>query len=96
MSLEQNVVHRKVFTPWYDTDAMCAATLVFSILIFLFCLTGISVCEGVREFQGYIWIPILLLTLSGGLGVSIVIRLVKRAVIRYQNRYLKNFSRTGL
>jgi hypothetical protein len=96
MSLEHNIVHRKVFDPWYDTDSMCAATMFFSVLIFLFCLAGISVCEGEREFRGYIWIPTLLLALCGGLFVSIFVRMVKRVVTRYQNRYLKDFSRTGL
>ena len=96
MSLDQNVVHRKVFAPWYDTDVMCAVTMVFAVLVILFCLAGISVGEEQDEFQNYIWIPKLLLTMSGALFISVLIRLVRRVVIRYQNRYLKNFSGTGL
>lgn len=96
MSLDQNVVHRKVFAPWYDTDTMCAITMLFAVLVMLFCLAGISVCEKQGEFQNYIWIPALLLTMSVVLFVSILIRLVRRVTIRHQNRYLKDFSGTGL
>lgn len=96
MSMEQNVVHRKAFNPWYDTDTMCAATMIFTILVFLFGFAGLSVCEETSRFQAYVWVPSLLLTLNGILFVSLFIRLAKRYIIRHQNRYLKDFSGNGL
>ena len=94
--MEQNVVHRKAFTPWYDTDTMCAATLIFTVLVFLFGLAGLSVCEEMPLFQAHVWVPALMLTLNGILFVSLFIRLVKRYIIRHQNRYLQDFSGNGL
>jgi len=96
MSIDQHVVHRKVFSPWYDTDSVCVAALMFTVLVGVFCLAGISVCDENAAFQNYIWIPVLLMVLSGILFVSIFIRLAKRYVVRYQNRYLKDFPGNGL
>lgn len=96
MSMEQNVVHRKSFTPWYDTDTMCAVTMIFTILVFVFGLAGLSVCEETIRFRAYAWVPFLLLTLNGILFVSLFIRLIKRYIMRHQNRYLKDFSGNGL
>lgn len=96
MRPDQHVVHRKVFAPWYDTEAMCVVTILFSFLVSLFCFAGISVCSETGDFQDHVWLPFVLLLMSGGLVVSIMIRLIKRYISRYQNRYLKDFSGSGL
>ncbi len=92
MRLEQNTVHRKTFSPWYDTELMCLVTILFSVLVFLFCLAGISVCNEKEEFQNYIWVPTFLMMMSGGLFLSLIIRLTGRSVTRYRNRNLNGFS----
>jgi putative effector of murein hydrolase LrgA (UPF0299 family) len=92
MRLEQNAVHRKIFSPWYDTESMCLVAILFSVLVFLFCLAGISVCNEKEDFQNYIWFPTLLMMMSSGLFLSLFIRLIRRYVTRYRNRNLNDLS----
>jgi len=96
MSPDQNVVHRKVVVPWYDTEAVCFFTIFVLFLIFLFAIIGISVASEEPDFHRHVWVPIILLILSSGVMVSITIRLVRRYVTRFQNRYLKEFSHNPL
>ncbi|MFO7557574.1 MAG: hypothetical protein R6X10_01980 [Desulfobacterales bacterium] len=96
MRIDHSVVHRKVFTPWYDTETICILLIFFLFLVFLFSLAGISVCGENPEFRDHVWIPVFLLFASGMVLVSIIIRLARRTLDRYQNRYLKDFSSDGL
>ena len=96
MSPDQNVVHRKVVVPWYDTEAVCFSTLFILLLIFLFAIVGISVASEEPDFHQHVWVPIILLALSSGVMVSIAVRLVRRYVTRFQNRYLKEFTHKPL
>jgi len=92
MRLEQNAVHRKVFSPWYDTELMCLVTILFSVLVFLFCIAGISVCNEKEAFQEYIWLPAFLMMMSSGLFLSLLVRLIRRTVTRYRNQDLNDLS----
>ena len=96
MCPDQNVVHRKIVVPWYDTEAVCYLTIFVLFLIFLFAVTGISVASEDPEFHRHVWIPILLLIMTSGVMISIAVRLVRRYISRYQNRYLKEFSHKTL
>ncbi len=96
MRLEQNVVHRKVLAPWYDTETVCFLTIFLLFLCFLFSIAGVSVASERADYHGYVWVPLVLLFLSAGTMVSVAIRVVRRYVNRIQNRYLKNFSRKTL
>ena len=92
MCPDQSVVHRKVVVPWYDTEAVCFLTIVVLFLVFLFAVSGITVASEDPEFYRHVWLPVLLLVMTSGVMVSIAVRLVRRYVGRYQNRYLKGFS----
>ncbi len=96
MRLEQNVVHRKVLAPWYDTETACFFTIFFLFFVFLFSISGVTVASERADFHGYVWVPLVLLFLSAGTMVSVAIRVVRRYVNRIQNRYLKNFSHNPL
>jgi hypothetical protein len=96
MRPDQSVVHRKVFAPWYDTETVCFIGIFFLFLVFLFSLAGVSVCSENPEFRDHVWAPVFLLFASCIVLLSITIRLTRRTIARYQNRYFKDFSSEGL
>ena len=63
--------------------ALCLIAIVCMGLVFFFGITGISVARDHLVFQKHIWVPILLVLLSGSVIVSIAIRLAKRYLQRY-------------
>ena len=81
MRLDQNPVYRKVIVPWYDSKIACLVLIGFLFVVFLFGLIGISVASENVSYGSYIWVPIALMVLSGGIILSITIRLI----IRYAN-----------
>ena len=85
MLYDQNPVHRKLIIPWYDSQATCLFVLVFMLFVFLFAGLGISVAGEIVEFRDKIWLPVLLLILSGSVIVLTSIRLVKRWKHRLSN-----------
>lgn len=82
MPLDQNPVHRKIIIPWYDSDSVCLITVVIMLMVCLFGFTGITVAQGDPTFAKHMAIPILLVALSGGVIVSITIRLIRRRLDR--------------
>jgi len=48
------------------------------VLVFLFGIAGLSVSSEIVEYNDFIWVPILLILLSGWVVVSTMIRLIKR------------------
>jgi hypothetical protein len=85
MLYDKNPVHRKLIIPWYDSQATCLIVLAFMLLVFLFAGTGISVAGESLVFRSKIWLPVLLLILSGSVIVLISIRLFKRWKHRLSN-----------
>lgn len=85
MLYDQNPVHRKLIIPWYDSQATCLFVLLIMLLVFLFAGLGISVAGENPEFRNNIWLPVLLLVLSGGVIVLTSIRLFKRWKHRFSN-----------
>ena len=85
MRLDQNPVYRKVIVPWYDSEIFYLILIVFLFLVFLFGFIGISVASESPSYRSYIWVPIVLVVLSGGIILSITIRLIRRyANIKYK------------
>ena len=85
MRLDQNPVFRKVIVPWYDSEIACLAVIIFMGVVVLFGFTGISVAQDNLLYHEHIWVPILLIIMSGSVLISITIRLTKR--------YLQRFSK---
>jgi len=84
MRLEKNPVFRKVIVPWYDSETLCFIVIFLMFLVFLFSVEGILVAGEKIEYLGCVWVPILLVVMSGTVIISITIRLGRR--------YFKRFS----
>ena len=78
MPTDKNPVFRKAIIPWYHSKLVYGATIVFMLLVLLFGLAGISVARDYLQFNDYIWVPIVLVALSGGIILFNIIRLVRR------------------
>ena len=78
MHLDPNPTYRKVIPPWYDSDPVCGLLLLFTAVIFLFGLAGISVARSTPQYNDYTWLPILLCALCLLAGISVLVRLVRR------------------
>ena len=77
MPSEKNPVFRKRVIPWYHSRMAYGITIAFLLLVFVFGLAGISVSREHEQYTSYIWVPALLVILSGGLIVSTAIRLIR-------------------
>ena len=82
MPLDQHPVHRKIIIPWYDSDSVCLITVVIMLAVCLFGFTGISVSQNDPAFAKHMVIPVILVAMSGGVVVSITIRLIRRRLDR--------------
>ena len=75
-------VFRKAIIPWYHSKTVYGFTIVSMLLVFLFGLAGISVARENIQFNGYIWVPIVLVVLSGGIILFNILRLIRRHAAR--------------
>jgi hypothetical protein len=53
------------------------------MIVFFFGVVGISVARENAEYQGYVWIAVLLVVMSAAVIFSTTIRLIKRHARRY-------------
>ena len=83
MRLDQNPVFRKVIVPWYDSETVCLIVIVCMGVVVFFGFTGISIARDNLFHQKHIWVPILLVLMSGSVIISTTIRLVKRCLQRF-------------
>ena len=87
-----NVVHRKIVVPWYETEKACIITIGLMVPALLFAIVGVVTAIEHAGCQEHIWVPATLLVLSASIILSISVRLVRRYINRFRNRYLKGFS----
>ena len=78
MQLDPNPSFRRVIPPWYDTDLLCYAVILLMLIVFLFGVVGVTVTWEVSEFQGHLWLPLLLSAMSLWVLASTAIRLIRR------------------
>ena len=78
MPSEKSPVFRKPVIPWYQSKTAYSLAIGFMLVVFLVGLVGISVTREYEAYNGYIWVPALLVILSGCLIISSVIRLIRR------------------
>jgi hypothetical protein len=78
---KSDLLFRKAFIPWYDTELSLLLTLIFAVVVVLFSMTGIAAALDTPRFNGYLWVPCLLMTLSLTLTISSLIRLIRRGSI---------------
>ncbi len=78
MLSDKSPVFRKAIIPWYHSKTAYGVTITFMLFVFLFGLAGISVARANIQFNDYIWVPIVLVVLSGGIIMFNIIRLIRR------------------
>jgi hypothetical protein len=82
MLSDKSPVFRKPVIPWYHSKTAYGVTITFMLLVLMFGLAGISVTREYEQYNSYIWVPALLVVLSGGLIVSTIIRLIRRYIAK--------------
>ena len=75
---KSDLLFRKAFIPWYDTEPVMLLTLVFSVVVLLFSLAGVVAGLDTPRYTAYIWVPCLLGGLSLIVIISTLIRLIRR------------------
>jgi hypothetical protein len=75
---KSDLLFRKAFIPWYDTEPAMLLTLIFAVFVLLFSITGVAAGLDAPRYSGYIWIPCLLGGLSIAVTISTLIRLIRR------------------
>jgi uncharacterized membrane protein len=88
MLYDQNPVHRKLITPWYDSRTVCLVVILSMLLVLLFALVGVFLAWENSLYREMIWLPALLALLSGIVVLSTTVRLIKR----WKHRYAKNWK----
>lgn len=78
MPAEKNPVFRKAVIPWYRSTTAYAIVVGFMLLVFLFAIAGIAVARENPTYNGYIWVPVALLTMSIAIIATTAFRLIKR------------------
>jgi hypothetical protein len=78
MAADKNPVFRKAVIPWYNSTSVYIILIIFMLLVFFFALAGISVAREYSKYQGYVWVPAVLLAMSAGIIITTTARLVKR------------------
>jgi hypothetical protein len=83
MRIDQNPLFRKVIVPWYDSRTACYILIFFMVPVFLFGIAGILASRENIAYHEHIWVPVLLVLMSGGVIISTTIRLIKRYYRRF-------------
>ncbi len=78
MPLDKKTVFRKAVIPWYNSTTAHIVVVLLMLLVLLFAVTGIAVARENPAYQGYIWVPVLLIAMSVAVIAATVIRLIKR------------------
>jgi len=78
MPSEKSPFFRKPVIPWYQSKTAYSITIVIMLVVFLVGLAGISVSREIDEYNGYLWIPAVLVILSVCLMIINILRLIRR------------------
>lgn len=78
MPSEKSPVFRKLVIPWYQSKTAYGLTIAFMLVVFMVGLVGISVTRENDAYTGYVWVPALLVILSGCLIITNIMRLIRR------------------
>jgi len=75
---KNELLFRKAFIPWYDTEPAMILTLAFAVAALLFSIVGVAAALDTPRYQSMIWVPCLLGILSLAITISTLIRLIRR------------------
>ncbi len=87
---------KKVIIPWYDANLLCYIIIIFTIFVIGFSLVGVSIALNNTIYINYIWVPVTIIILSVFVLSSVSVRITKRIILRFKNRYLKEFNKDTL
>ncbi len=82
MPSAKSPVFRKAIIPWYHSKTAYGITIAFMLFVFLFGLAGISVARANIQFNDYIWVPIVLVVISGSAIFFNIFQLIRRHAAR--------------
>jgi len=75
-------VFRKAANHWYQSKMVYGLTITSMVFVLLFGLVGISVTREIKQYQDYVWVPVVLVVLSTGVVISAIIRLIRRHYLK--------------
>jgi hypothetical protein len=78
MTSKKDPVFRKIVVPWYQSKTTYVLVLSCLILIFFFGLAGIAIARENARYHGLVWVPVVLVCMSGTLIVTMTLRLIRR------------------
>ena len=70
-------VFRKPITPWYHSKLAYVIIILTMLVTFFIGIAGLRVAREVAAYHSYIWVPVLLMILSGALIITMSIRLIQ-------------------
>ena len=78
IKFKNDLLFRRAFFPWYDTEPVMLLILAFAVAVLLFSMAGVAAALDTPRYLAYVWVPCLLGGLSLVIIVSTTIRLFKR------------------
>ena len=78
MLSEKSPVFRKIIIPWYHSKTAYILVIIAMLLVLVFGLLGITVAGEKTEYLDFVWVPLILVFLSGIIILTTIIRLVRR------------------
>lgn len=78
VKVKNELLFRKAFVPWYDTEIVVFLTLVFAVVVLLFSFYGIAASLDTPRYTAFLWVPCLLGFLSLFVIVSLFVRSIRR------------------
>lgn len=87
MPLKKDYVFRKKIFPWYKSKTIYVIAILFMLWVFVFGIVGIVVAREYAEYHGYIWVPVLLVVLSGAVLITSSYHLLKRYLARSSDSF---------
>ena len=90
MPSKKDPVFRKAVIPWYRSSQIYIFAIVFMLLVFLFGIAGVSVAREIEAYNGYIWVPIVLVAMSALMVIATIYRLIRRYTTRTSKNSLLN------
>jgi hypothetical protein len=78
IKLKNELLFRRAFSPWYDTEPVMLLILAFAVGALLFSMAGVAAALDTPTYLAYVWVPYLLGGLSLVIIVTTFIRLFRR------------------
>jgi len=78
IQVDKSPSFRKTISPGYDSDSACWVMALIMLIVALFAIDGIKVAGQIDAYKDYVWVPVLLFSLSVIVFVANLVRLSKR------------------